>query len=119
MPNTKTLNYKGYTAYIGGNKDSPEVFSYRKGFENPVSDRSRRFLAENKIKLQNLNKNIITLCDREADFFEFLFNLKEDTQFKFIIRRRWDHLTGHSYYQRKTRFQNFFIKHPVKFRLSN
>lgn len=93
-----------------GYEDDPEIFAYRKKFENIASSRWRRFFAENKNRLQTVNKTIITLCDREADFFEFLSDFKEEKQFKFIIRSKWNRSTGPSSRQRKNKFSELFKK---------
>ena len=54
-----------------GYDDDKKYFSHRQGFEDITSSRWRRFLDENIKKLKQTNKEVILLCDREADFLNF------------------------------------------------
>ena len=80
-----------------GYDDGEEYNSHRKGFEKIASSRWRRFLSSNIEQLKDVgtNKEIILLCDREADFFEFHNDLNSSV-FKFVIRCKYDRYTGKS-----------------------
>lgn len=94
------LDFMGYD-------DDLKSAAHREGFEAIASSRWRRFLAQITEKLQKVDKNIIILCDREADFFEFLSDLYGG-MCKFVIRSKWDRLTGISGRARKDRFSELF-----------
>ncbi|HCU6011347.1 TPA: IS4 family transposase [Legionella pneumophila] len=92
-----------------GYDDDPKDFSYRQGYDDLASSRWRRFSDETKNKLQHADKKVILLCDREADFFEFLSDFKyDDEQFKFVIRSKWDRSTGKSARTRQNKLSSLF-----------
>ncbi len=94
-----------------GYDDDPITASHRQGFDTLASSRWRRFLAQIKAELKEIDKDIIMLCDREADFFELLNDLY-GAPFKFIIRSKWDRPTGPSGRARKNRFSEIFNRTP-------
>lgn len=98
------LDFMGYD-------DDLKSAAHREGFEAIASSRWRRFLAQVTTKLRDLGKDIIMLCDREADFFELLYDLYGGTC-KFVIRSKWDRPTGLSGRTRKNRFSELFSKVP-------
>ena len=76
-----------------GYKDKELHCQHRQGFDPIASSRWYRFLAQAMTKLSNVGKTVIMLCDREADFFEFLdyINL---TSCHFVIRSKYDRAVG-------------------------
>ena len=87
-----------------GYDDDTKYTSHREGFEKIASSRWRRFLSSNMEQLKEVktNKEIILLCDREADFFELHNDLKSSS-FKFVIRSKYDRYTGKSARVRQNR----------------
>lgn len=87
-----------------GYDDDAKYTAHRKGFEKVASSRWRRFLSSNIEQLKEVasNKEIILLCDREADFFE-LHNDLNNSAFKFVIRSKYDRYTGKSARVRQNR----------------
>ena len=86
-----------------GYDDNKKYAAHREGFQDIASSRWRRFLSEDMTKLNKTNKEIILLCDREADFFEFLDDLYA-SNCKFVIRCKWDRPTGKSARAYKDKF---------------
>ena len=94
-----------------GYDDDPKLAPHRDGFEDIASSRWRRFQDQSYKKLKNSNKIPIMLCDREADFFEFLDDLHEDN-YLFVIRSKWDRPTGLSGRTRRNKFSELFNTSP-------
>ena len=94
-----------------GYDDELSSFSYREGFETFASSRWRRFLAQTEAKLKGIGKEVIMLCDREADFFEFLTDL-HGSSCKFVIRSKYDRPTGLSGRNHRTKFSELFSRAP-------
>lgn len=99
------LDFMGY-------EDDLKSTSYRKGFPDIASSRWRRFLSEAMTKLKGIDKDIIMLCDREADFFEFLDDL-HGSSCKYVIRCKWDRPTGESNRAKKDKFSTLLEKAPT------
>ena len=87
-----------------GYEDDEKYTSHRKGFEDIASSRWRRFLSSNMEQLKDVgeDKKIILLCDREADFFEFHYDLS-NSACNFVIRCKYDRYTGKSARARQNR----------------
>jgi len=87
-----------------GYDDDSKYTAHRKGFEKLASSRWRRFVSSNIEQLKDVvnNKDIILLCDREADFFELHSDLSS-SPFKFVIRSKYDRYTGQSARARQNR----------------
>lgn len=98
------LDFMGY-------EDKGPCADHRTGFNSLASSRWRRFMSQAASKLKPLDKKVILLCDREADFFEFLDDLYQ-TEFPFIIRSKWDRPTGPSGRARKNKFSELFCQAP-------
>src|SRR3990167_6205794 len=56
-------------------------------------------------------QEVIMLCDREADFFEFLTDL-HGSSCKFVIRSKYDRPTGLSGRNHRTKFSELFSRAP-------
>lgn len=95
-----------------GYEDDSKLTPYRKSFPEIASSRWRRFLSETMTKLKGIDKDIIMLCDREADFFELLNDL-HSSNCKYIIRCKWDRPTGTSARAKKDRFSSLLKKAPT------
>lgn len=67
-------------------------------------------------KLQNASKTIVTIADREGDFFEFLNYLLEQKQ-PFIIRAKYDRYTGEKHRRREGRLFQSLEDTEVKARM--
>lgn len=98
------LDFMGY-------EDGIKFSAHREDFKDIASGRWRRFLSQVKKKVQAIDKEIIMLCDREADFFEFLSDLYESVC-KFVIRSKWNRPTGLSGRARKNTYRELFSKAP-------
>lgn len=94
-PNSPNFGFLQHTAFCVSAKDVPlgileldfigyeddiKSFPYRQDFPKPVSSRWRLFLAEAITKLKGTGKDVIMLCDKEADFFELLNDLHSRTR---------------------------------------
>ena len=88
-----------------GYEDDLKSAPYRQNFPDIASSRWRRFLAETMTKLKKIEKDVIMLCDREADFFELLNDLYSSSC-KYVIRCKWDRSTGNSARVRKNKFSS-------------
>jgi len=100
-----------------GYEDDLKYVPYRKDFPEVASSRWRRFLSETMRKLQGTDKDIIMLCDREADFFELLDDL-HNSRCKYVIRCKWDRPTGASARAKKDKFSSLLKKAPTLGKIS-
>ena len=95
-----------------GYDDDRKYADHRQEFPQIASSRWRRFLVENMAKLKDTSKDVIMLCDREADFFELLNDLYE-SEFKYVIRCKWDRPTGQSARAKKNKFSSLLKDAPI------
>ena len=68
-------------------------------------------------KLQGIDKDIIMLCDREADFFALLSDL-HSSRCKYVIRCKWDRTTGISARAKKNKFSTLLKDSPTLGKIS-
>jgi hypothetical protein len=95
-----------------GYEDDLKSVPYRQDFPDITSSRWRRFLSETMTKLKGIDKDIIMLCDREADFFELLDDLYSSSC-QYVIRCKWDRPTGISARAKKNKFSSLLKGSPT------
>lgn len=62
-------------------------------------------------RLGTLSKKVITVCDREGDFFEFLYEL-HDNQESYVIRAQHDRYTGKKYSKKNQNYSHCCKMNP-------
>jgi hypothetical protein len=84
------VDFFGY----GENFDDTDCpIDYQPLEENLASERWCIFLLKAQNRLKECGKKIITICDREADSFEFLYNCTKYSAL-FVVRCKWNRHTG-------------------------
>ena len=63
-------------------------------------------------RLGAVSQKVITVCDREGDFFEFLHDLHAHQE-SFVIRAQHDRYTGENYSKKAPKLFNIIEKEPV------
>ena len=95
-----------------GYQDSPKYHSYRSDFENLASSRWRMLLDSDMklLKQGSCKKEIILLCDRKADSFQFHNDIRNEGV-KYVIRCKYlDRITRQSSRSSKNRLSKTFKK---------
>jgi hypothetical protein len=75
------------------------IHNHHRKTQETILDRWLLGLDASREKLKNTHKKIITVADREGDFFEFLYNLVSHEDL-FVIRAKHNRYTGDKYRHR-------------------
>jgi hypothetical protein len=102
-----------------------EFFGYKESFDTTdcptdyqpleaglASERWSIFLLQTQNRLKESGKRIITICDREADFFEFLYTCTTRAAF-FVVRCKYNRYTGLKARRREEKLFSLLDKAPV------
>lgn len=85
--------------------------------ERKVEDKANIFwinaLNKMRARLGETQKKIITLADREGDFYEFLFALIKNEE-EFVIRSKHNRILGETYKRKGEKLRELLDKSPIK-----
>ena len=85
--------------------------------ERKIEDKANIFwidaLTRMRSRLGDMQKKIITLADREGDFYEFLFTLIKNNE-EFVIRSKHNRILGEIYKRKGEKLREKLDKYPIK-----
>jgi Transposase Tn5 dimerisation domain len=85
--------------------------------ERKVEDKANIFwidaLTRARQRLGDTQKKIITVADREGDFYEFLFALIKNNE-EFVIRSKHNRILGETYKRKGEKLRELLDKSPIK-----
>lgn len=85
--------------------------------KRPIEDKTNAYwingLKKMRERLGDSQKQIITVADREGDFYEFLYALTKDNE-DFVIRSQFNRILGDVYHRKGERLRELLNKAPVQ-----